>query len=702
MSEPVIAGAYVEIRPKVDRFKGQLESEIRAGTSGVDAQVRRNVEGPVNKSMGRVRGAIGREVGSIRGAIVGGLGALAAVNFFKGGLDEIKAASAGAKQTEAALRSTGGAAKVTAGDIASLAGKIQDYSGIEDDAIVKGQNLLLTFTGVRNEVGKGNDVFTRATRAAADLSTAGFGSMESASIQLGKALNDPVKGMTAMGRSGVTFTESQKKTIEALVKTGRTLEAQKIILAEVERQVGGSAKAYGESLPGQIDRGKRALEGLQEEVVGGLAPAIEGSARMFREDFLPAIKATFNFIGRNADVIKPLAAVALGLVAVNKVIKVGNAIFDSSVVKIGRRIAANRAQIISEGQVAAAVATRNAAESGSGSLPDDLPGSRRFRVPGVVKKAGAVVIPVGIGVLAAERALNANNISDNPTTGIAQLRERQAKQQARVNNLTASAGGRGGGLDVGLLEEARRDLALTTKRLAEYEKQLGITSTSTITLGDAQRETGVFLERIGDQARVAVSNGITPFRAAINELAPAIADIRGKLNDAITPFEELPEKAAVGRKKLLANLLSQEQDKAKLAADFKVLAQSGIGTPLLNHLYELEQKSPGTVRALVKGGISHPFASELNERFSRILGSNGELAVWLAGVASQENLEIAARKGAALGKATAEGWVAGFQSFTGGGVTVQITGTQDGRPIYVKESADRELGRSAGAKGVRG
>ena len=31
---------------------------------------------------------------------------------------------------------------------------------------------------------------------------------------LGKALNDPVKGITALGRAGVTFTDEQKKQIK--------------------------------------------------------------------------------------------------------------------------------------------------------------------------------------------------------------------------------------------------------------------------------------------------------------------------------------------------------------------------------------------------------------------------------------------------------------------------------------------------------
>ena len=88
--------------------------------------------------------------------------------------------------------------------------------------------------------------------AALDLSKAGFGDMSSASKMLGKALNDPVKGMTALSRAGVTFSQAQKDQVAALVASGDVLGAQKLILAEVESQVGGAAAAYGKTMPGQI------------------------------------------------------------------------------------------------------------------------------------------------------------------------------------------------------------------------------------------------------------------------------------------------------------------------------------------------------------------------------------------------------------------------------------------------------------------
>ena len=93
------------------------------------------------------------------------------------------------------------------------------------------ENLLLTFTNVRNEAGKGNDIFNQTVRLGTDMSVALGVDAKAAAMQLGKALNDPINGVTRLTRAGVTFTEQQKKQIKALQESGDILGAQKVILA---------------------------------------------------------------------------------------------------------------------------------------------------------------------------------------------------------------------------------------------------------------------------------------------------------------------------------------------------------------------------------------------------------------------------------------------------------------------------------------
>lgn len=195
--------------------------------------------------------------------------------------------------TGAAIKSTGGVANVTSKSVQALAGNLESLSGVDEELILNAQNVLLTFTKVRNEVGKGNDVFTQGTKAALNMSIALGQDLQSSTILVGKALNDPIKGITAMSRAGVAFTEQQKKQIRTLAESGRTLDAQKIILAELETQFGGVAKAAGSGLTGSIARAKDAFSDLFRNIATPLLPKIaewaEKFAKKVNDDVAPAI-----------------------------------------------------------------------------------------------------------------------------------------------------------------------------------------------------------------------------------------------------------------------------------------------------------------------------------------------------------------------------------------------------------------------------
>ena len=127
--------------------------------------------------------------------------------------------------------------------VEALANSLQRTTGVSDEVIRGGQTILATFSQLAASAGEVGGNFDRATRASVDLAAAGFGNVESASVMLGKALQDPVKGVSALGEAGVTFSEDQKAMIEALVQTGDVAAAQNIILAEVEKQVKGTAES---------------------------------------------------------------------------------------------------------------------------------------------------------------------------------------------------------------------------------------------------------------------------------------------------------------------------------------------------------------------------------------------------------------------------------------------------------------------------
>jgi hypothetical protein len=147
-------------------------------------------------------------------------------------------------QVEAALKSMGGASGKTAAELQVAAKSLQDMAAIDDDEILRKVTAnLLTFGKVAGPT------FDRAQVAIVDLSVRMKTDLQSAALLVGKALNDPIKGLTAMGRAGIQFTADQKTLIKSLVDTGRTAEAQAIILGELERQFGGSAKAAADANP---------------------------------------------------------------------------------------------------------------------------------------------------------------------------------------------------------------------------------------------------------------------------------------------------------------------------------------------------------------------------------------------------------------------------------------------------------------------
>lgn len=172
-------------------------------------------------------------------------------------------------QVESALASMGPVAGRTADQLSEMAGQLQKTSTFDDDEILKKVTAnLLTFGNVQGEV------FDKAQQAAVDLSARLGQDLQSSAIQLGKALNDPVKGVTALQRVGVSFTESQKEMIEKMVEAGDTAGAQKLILGELEKQFAGAAQAARDAAPGSdtVDAWREFQETVGELVLNVLPP----------------------------------------------------------------------------------------------------------------------------------------------------------------------------------------------------------------------------------------------------------------------------------------------------------------------------------------------------------------------------------------------------------------------------------------------
>lgn len=214
-------------------------------------------------------------------------------------------------QVEQGLKTTGNAVGFTSEQLQKMASELQNNSLFGDEDILQNATAqLLTFTNIAGEQ------FARTQQAALDLSTRLDGDLKSASIQLGKALNDPVANLSALSRSGIQFSEDQKATINALVETNQLAEAQTIILDELEKQYGGSAAAAAAAGTGPLKQLANAFGDIQEEV-----GAVIGSALLPFVESLKGIVARFQalspqtkkfivILGGVAAAIGPLLALA--------------------------------------------------------------------------------------------------------------------------------------------------------------------------------------------------------------------------------------------------------------------------------------------------------------------------------------------------------------------------------------------------------
>ena len=187
------------------------------------------------------------------------------------------AASVAAADTQAkaeakvqqAIKSTSMAAGLSFEQLKTYASELQNETLFGDEEILNNATAqLLTFTNIAGEN------FKRTQAVALDLSTVLDGDLKSASIQLGKALNDPVKNLSALSRSGIQFSEEQKEVINTLAKTNRLAEAQGVILDELERQYGGQAKAAAEVGTGALKQLQNSWGDFMEQIGAAMMPFV--------------------------------------------------------------------------------------------------------------------------------------------------------------------------------------------------------------------------------------------------------------------------------------------------------------------------------------------------------------------------------------------------------------------------------------------
>jgi hypothetical protein len=235
----------------------------------------------------------GKKLAGIGAAVAGAFAVRAIFNFGKEAILAAEQVSTANNTLIAVAKATGvfGAEtdKVTK-SLISFAKAQEMRIGVDENVVKNVQAQLLSFKKLSVSAGDVGGVFERTTKAAFDMAVVLKKDAGSQALALGKALEDPVRGLTALRRGGTVFTEEQQKVIKALVDSNDLLGAQTLILDELESQYGGAAEASAN----WSDKLRLAFENVKESVGAALTPAFERFAIFLTEKVIPPVQKFFD------------------------------------------------------------------------------------------------------------------------------------------------------------------------------------------------------------------------------------------------------------------------------------------------------------------------------------------------------------------------------------------------------------------------
>lgn len=250
---------------------------------------------------------------ALRGAAVAAGGA-ALVAIGAKALDEAKQAFEISRLTDIVVKNTGASAWTSSQQVGALANSISNLTGIDDELVQAGSNVLLSFGNIRNAGTGAAAVFDRATQAAVDMGKALGRDPAVAAKMLGKALADPVKGMVALRKAGITLTNEQQAQIKTMQARGDLLGAQQTILAAVEGRFKGAAAAMAtpmEKLQTLVNNLLETLGGPLMAALGPLVAALQPAFEALTPVFEEIGQAVGNLVTQFVKGMKPIMPILI-------------------------------------------------------------------------------------------------------------------------------------------------------------------------------------------------------------------------------------------------------------------------------------------------------------------------------------------------------------------------------------------------------
>lgn len=258
---------------------------------------------------------------SFVGFATGGLvieGASQAFEFLGESINKAMEHGREAEQTQASLNAslamTGKVTGVTSKMTNELADSLSGITTYSADTILSGESVMAIFQNI------GKKVFPDAVKTSLDLAAKLGIDVPTASRLLGRALNDPIKGVTQLTRYGITLTKSQQDSIKHFMKINDVADAQSIILGALHGRLGNVAEAMGSTLTGRMQIFNNKMELMQEKIGEAVIPiltkllglfmpltswlaekipeAIDAAVEIFNNDLAPSVDKVAVYIAK--------------------------------------------------------------------------------------------------------------------------------------------------------------------------------------------------------------------------------------------------------------------------------------------------------------------------------------------------------------------------------------------------------------------
>jgi uncharacterized coiled-coil protein SlyX len=435
-----------------------------------------------------------------------------------------------AAQTQAVLRATGGAANITAKGIDALAQSQLALTGTDDELVKQAANVLLTFRQIRNEGSGMNAIFTRSVKAVQDISAVFGTDLRGSAVQLGKALQDPIRGVTALRRSGITLSQSQRDLIKNLVESGRILTAQKVILGEVEHQVGGTAEAFGRTLPGRLQIFREEAKNSMGEFVKRITES-EQVTKVFSQS-LGGIRDGFKTV---AVVLAPLKVLFLALgAAVSGLARIGalkplvEALTAAAIAFGALRLS------LASASAAQAIYTRATTVAAAATVAEGAAAqATATRISLGTAALGALKGPLGItiGITAAIFGLQAlRKEADRLPGSFSNAKRALDDLSASINALTGARGDRAAAAEN--VSIARINQAAAQRRVDAAQRALGASNAAPGSLAK------LGLEQQVTKARIDLAKATRELTAAQGKYADTNADVAASERGVAAPLSQ--------------------------------------------------------------------------------------------------------------------------------------------------------------------